>query len=256
MPEEQHISRLVLTLGVPRGTRVSPAQAGSLGPLLQGALMEHVDPGYATELHVSRLHPYSQCCVTGAKDGTLAWHVTALNDEALRQVLLPLQTLDAVTLRGADMTLAVLERSLTTSGLHIVTDEASSNTSTTARVEFMTPTAFKSEKRYVIVPSVRLIFQSLLMRYSQMYEEGGEADPEMVDYLESSVQIRSYHLRSQRMEHVSPKARDVTGFVGDLALSARGPQMLVGLVHMLLRFGEFAGVGIKTSMGMGGMRCL
>lgn len=256
MAEQAHISELTLTLGVPAGTRISLAQASSFGPLLQGALMEHVDHAYAAWLHVQPFNPYSQYCVTGKRDGTLAWHITALNDEALRQILVPLQTLDSITLHKVNMTFTVQVHSLTTTTLKSITDEISSNTASYAKVEFVTPTAFKSAGRYVIVPNVRLIFQNLLMQYGQMYETSDEADQDTVDYIDKNVWIRSYHLHSQRMEHVNPQGRAVSGFVGDLSLSIKGPQPLVGLVHMLLRFGEYAGVGIKTSMGMGGMRCL
>ena len=33
-----------------------------------------------------------------------------------------------------------------------------------------------------------------------------------------------------------------------------GPQQMVNLMHMLLHFGTYSGVGIKTAMGMGGFQ--
>ena len=43
----------------------------SLGPFLQGALMELVDSGYAAELHQLPFNPYSQYCLW--EDDALVW---------------------------------------------------------------------------------------------------------------------------------------------------------------------------------------
>lgn len=52
------------------------------------------------------------------------------------------------------------------------------------------------------------------------------------------------------------KADKIPAFVGSLTLHAAGPQSLRGLVAMLLSFGEASGIGVKTSMGMGGVQLL
>ena len=43
----------------------------------------------------------------------------------------------------------------------------------------------------------------------------------------------------------------IPAYQGSLSLKLLGPQQVVNLVHMLLRFGMYSGVGIKTAMGMG-----
>ena len=159
----RRLSSLTLTLGLPEGKRLSLAQANSLGPLLQGALMEHVDRDYAALLHTMQFNPYSQYCVTGKDPGTLAWHVQGLTDEATRRILTPLQSVDAFEVRGAGMRLDVRERAFETTSLKTVLDEIAQNGDTHAHVEFVSPTAFKRAGQYVVVPDVRLIFQNLLM---------------------------------------------------------------------------------------------
>lgn len=257
MPDERHVSELVLTLGGPPGFSVSAARANSLGPLLQGALMEHVGSDYAAWLHAQPFNPYSQRCAVDKRSGLLVWRIAALDDEAMRQILLPLQAASSFELRGAGVTLEVRGRSFASHSLKSVTDQIASNGAKGARIEFVSPAAFKSGGEYVVMPSIRLMFQNLLMRYGQAYGQDHEADQDTVDFIEQNVQVRSYNLCTRRFDHVD-RRHGVTGFVGELELAIKkgAPQPLTGLVHMLLRFGEFSGVGIKTSMGMGGMRCL
>ena len=73
-------------------------------------------------------------------------------------------------------------------------------------------------------------------------------------YMEWCARIVSYKLHSQYFPHVT-KDHKIPAFVGSVVLKCHGPQPMIGLVRMLLKFGEYAGIGIKTSMGMGGVRC-
>lgn len=124
------------------------------------------------------------------------------------------------------------------------------------RVRFATPTAFKSKGRYTIMPDVRLIFQNLLMHYNQAYAGDSEIDSETLEYLTERVSITSYNLRSRYFPRTMDRSDKIPAFAGTVTLRAHGPQSLQGLVAMLLTFGEAAGVGVKTSMGMGGMQLL
>ena len=45
---------------------------------------------------------------------------------------------------------------------------------------------------------------------------------------------------------------NITGFVGNISIRVHGPETLARYVRLLLRFGEFSGVGIKTGNGNGG----
>ena len=46
----------------------------------------------------------------------------------------------------------------------------------------------------------------------------------------------------------------ITGFTGSICIHIRGPETMARYLRMLFKFGEFAGVGIKTGMGMGAMK--
>lgn len=227
-----------------------------MGPFLQGYLMEQLTEQYATQLHQLSFNPYSLQCRLNEDRKSLIWRVATLTDEARRHILEPLQSVESVSLRSLGYALPVVSTTTKAITVKSLTDIINTADLSKARVRFVTPTAFKRSGSYIFMPDVRLIFQNLLMHYCQVYEGNKEIDQETLDYIEQNVRITSYALQSQYFGHVMKGSSKIPAFVGDMTLSVKGPQTMTGLIRMLLRFGEFAGVGIKTSMGMGGIQCL
>jgi CRISPR/Cas system endoribonuclease Cas6 (RAMP superfamily) len=64
-----------------------------------------------------------------------------------------------------------------------------------------------------------------------------------------NIHIVRYSLRSSKYHLDGIK---VNGYTGRVTLLLQGPDQLARLTGMLLSFAEYAGVGIKTSLGMGG----
>lgn len=255
MNDRQRLVGMVLTLHPADNRELAPFQASSLGPYLQGVLMEHIDSEYASWLHAQPFNPYSQYCLVGPDKKTLSWHVNTLSEEAFRQIALPLQQIEGFEIRSTGMALKVESLTVSSIGQRELTDMIYGAQDRRIRMEFTTPTAFKRANSYVFMPDVRSVFQNLLMRYYQVYEGSNEVEEETLRYLEQHISITSYRLQSRYFDHVSGRAK-IPGFVGTVTLGLGGPQQVCGLAHMLARFGEYAGIGIKTSMGMGGMRCL
>lgn len=251
----QHINVLNLTLTPPSSLELNNAQVYSLGPYLQGVLMEHIDTSYAAHLHRLAFNPYSLRCLPN-DDGSLNWQVVALTDEAHEQVTAPLCIIPAVRIWNLDAEFEVSGRQLTSIPLKDLTDLLALDNPVKARIRVQTPAAFKSAGEYVFLPSVRLVFQNLLMRYFAVYEGSKEVDADTLEYLCGKVKITSYNIRSQYFDHAMGQGRKVPAFTGTLGFTMKGPQQLRGLCWMMLRFGEYAGLGIKTSMGMGAMMCL
>lgn len=226
-----------------------------LGSCLQGVLMEHIDTAYARLLHQLPFNPYSQYCSKDS-DGNLVWHINALTDEAAAYIIEPMRTIDSITVRSRKLTLEPLKSTLETLDLKGLLDVIRQEGDRKQKVRFVTPTAFKSQGDYVFMPSVRHMFQNLLMHYSQVYEGSKEVDADTVAYINQHVKITSYNLRSQYFAYASGEGKRIPAFIGTLTLSIGGPVTMVGLVRMLLKFGEYAGVGVKTSMGMGAFLCV
>ena len=85
----------------------------SIGSLLQGVLMQHIDPAYGEVLHCSELKPYSQYISFGASDAI--WTVQALTEEAEKQIVQPLLSGNFTSLRleHKDLELPILSKTVT-----------------------------------------------------------------------------------------------------------------------------------------------
>lgn len=69
--------------------------------------------------------------------------------------------------------------------------------------------------------------------------------------LEEVLILKNYNLRSNTF---SLEGIRVPSFCGELEYFINAPQHIINMVHMLAEFGTYSGVGIKTSMGMGGIK--
>ncbi len=84
-----------------------------IGSLLQGALMQHIDPAYGEVLHRSELKPYSQYISFGASGAI--WTVQTLTEEAETQIVQPLLSGSFTSLRleHKDLKLPILSKTVT-----------------------------------------------------------------------------------------------------------------------------------------------
>lgn len=251
----QHITTLALTLAHPEPTNATMSHVSAMAPYLQGFLMEKINSAYAEKLHRLSFNPYSQYFLKDRDEEGFVWRVCSLTDEATEQIIAPLGSIECVALRSLGVTFNVMKRTTETIPLKSLTDVIFEKDETSPYVRFLTPAAFKSRGEYVFMPTPRLMLQNLLMRYGQVYEGNGEVDEDTISYIEQHVRISSYNLRSQYFGNVMKGGRKLPAFVGSMTLSVSGPSTMVGLVRMMLKFGEYSGVGIKTAMGMGGIVC-
>ena len=58
---------------------------------LQGVIMEHIDPDYASVLHRNQQNPYSQCLIH-EKDKCF-WYIRTITREAYENLILPMSEL-------------------------------------------------------------------------------------------------------------------------------------------------------------------
>lgn len=98
------------------------------------------------------------------------------------------------------------------------------------------------------MPTVRLIFQSLIHKYDTFSSGTMVGSEETLEHIERYVMITRYHLRSVNF---SLEGVRIPAFVGTITMRVKGPQQLVNLIKMLAVFGQYSAVGIKTALGMG-----
>jgi len=219
-----------------------------LSTKFQGFLMENLEPDYVTWLHEQETNPYS-LKIIHQKDKTL-WSLHLLTDEAVKQILPVLLELKRVELHDLPtlMVESLSMQDLSSEQLFEFFNENQDRSLYT--IHFQTPTGFRSQGEYVLFPTMRLIFQSLMMKFDKASTQMEVFGKDILETFEKHVEISMYKLRSTSFHLDGTK---VPAFIGDVTIVVKGPVQLVNLANMLLTFGTYSGVGIKTGIGMGGI---
>ena len=220
------------------------------GSSLQGVLFRNVDHGYAAQMHEQSLHPYSQYLYT--QKGYSVWCVQTLTDDAFEHMILPLLagSFCQFTLNG-NTDVRVVHKDLEQMQEDELVDKfANVDISRHISLEFCSPTAFKQNGTYNILSEPRLIMRSLLAKYCEVSHV--MMDESVLDEFDQNIRINRYRLST--LAFPVGGGTSVTGFMGTLGFHVSGDESTCRLVQMLLNFGEYSGVGVKTGMGMGGMR--
>ena len=88
-------------------------------------------------------------------------------------------------------------------------------------------------------------------KYSASFENMEMFDEDALKEMEESIEISNYRLKSCYFPIEGVK---ISSFMGNISLKINGSDTLKRYTKMLLQFGEYSGVGIKTSMGMGAIQ--
>lgn len=112
------------------------------------------------------------------------------------------------------------------------------------------PTTFRTDGRYALYPSQELILKSAVEKFAALGAGMEVDDLEAIAQLIAHTEITDYNLRSFRYRL---KEVRIPAFLGRVSLSIRGPEPMVRLFDMLMASLSYTGLGIKTSLGMGGV---
>lgn len=220
----------------------------NISSLMHGILMEQIDPAYGEVLHLNGQKPFHQS-VSEMGENCFKWTICTLDLEAKKQIIDVLITKKKFYMRHKDLELRVTKWNL--SGIsydELIEKYYFQKNSRNIPIRFVTPTAFKSNGRYIFMPDVHFIFQSLINKYNAFASDTSVEGEEILEHFEKYAAIQRYKLKSVRyaLEGVW-----ISAFMGELVIHINGPEQMVNLAHMLVAFGEYAGIGIKTSIGMG-----
>ena len=124
-------------------------------------------------------------------------------------------------------------------------------------LEFVSPTVFLSQGHAVLWPEPHRVFGSLLHRW-QSYAPALLPD-DLEEALAACLEIDAYELQTRVQRYTKGAGRQVwyqKGFVGTCRYRAqRGtPEAVLRVAHLLARYALFAGVGSRTTVGMGQVR--
>lgn len=217
---------------------------------LQGVLFEHVDKDFADQMHRQSMHPYSQYLTREGEE--FVWTISTLTDEAALAMLTPMldPELSSFTIRKRNsVNVDIIDRKLETfDGEDWMYLYYAEELPREVRIDFLTATAFRQNGVYCILPDLRLVYQSLLLRYRETIDEAVETGEEVIAGMTDCSYISWYRLQSVRQPL---EGTEIPGFTGSVMIRFRGREEIIRFILCLLHFGTFSGVGIKTGMGMG-----
>ena len=78
-------------------------------------------------------------------------------------------------------------------------------------------------------------------------------DEDTLETLVQSTVVSRYHLRSATF---SLEGVRIPAFMGEMTLRVAGTQTMANFANMLAQFAAYAGIGIKTALGMGAVEVL
>jgi CRISPR-associated endoribonuclease Cas6 len=222
------------------------------GSLFHGVLLELLPEDVGEILHQSQLRPFSQFVLPTQK-GHLSWNIGLWDDTLAPIIKKEVLALSQIELKHKGLTLDILD----------IKEESQSKeeyftrfftTSAPCRryeIEFLTPCTHKQNGTYTLFPTPELIIQSLYRRYGAFAQDISIQDPEAMWQISQGLQIVRYSLRSAIYYLENTR---IIGYKGKITLIIRGPVELARLAGALLFFAEYAGLGVKTALGMGGVR--
>lgn len=224
----------------------------NMSSVMHGVIMELADAAFAEEMHMQAVRPYSQSVYKVAEDKWV-WSINALNDYAAENIIDKVIGCKTVYIKNRDAELSISDYSVyKTSFDDLFTENyLGEQRKRYLTMEFITPTAFKSNEKYVFMPDVSLIMKSLISKYDVLSTTTDIMDDNLIQAISENVSIVEYSLRSRQFYLEKTK---IPGFMGRIKLKINGGQNMVNMIHMLADFAQYSGVGIKTALGMGVVR--
>lgn len=219
------------------------------------------DPLLSQKLHDLEDKPFSIGSLAGAKreqgqthliiDKEYSFSIAGLNTEVCNLLNEMVNLLPSADLRLGSAVLKIKEVLPLFRGQGLSYQEilGKTKTGTRFRMEFRSPTGFRKNGNQIVFPQPELIMQNLWRRWNIFSKN---TLPEIKDDF-SFIQVSRYKLQTQLLDFGDYK---IIGFMGECAfqMDKKLPEAINALIHSLGFFAGIAGVGYKTSMGLGDTR--
>lgn len=228
----------------------------SIGSVLHGVLMELVGTDYAGQLHETGLRPYSQYVYFDKDRKQYIWRLSAVTADAVNRIVRPmLEMPEKIFLKQKRGHLYIKDRNILEETFYydlIHKFLRSDVFYTQAKLQCMSTTSFKVDKQYTIFPEAFRIYRYLLRQWNQFSTFGMLDTDSILGDLEAGVFIRDYNLR---MGTYGLEGVKIRGFRGQVIMQFKRNVELQRVLALLSYYSQFTGLGIKTALGMGGVKC-
>lgn len=221
----------------------------NMGSLFHGFLMQNINSSYAEYLHYNQVNPYSSCVYKDHENGNFYWKICTLNTQAYEHIIEPLSI--AVE---SSIFLEHNEKLIETRQIEIEKhsyEELFFGSEKPHRIRLLTPTSYKTDGAYSIFPNIITLFNGVINKINAHSENIKMTDERILQELFSAIYIRDYNLRTLNFDLEKIK---IKGFMGTIVPSISKRSDLENLLSFLIKVSEYTGLGIKTSLGMGGVK--
>ena len=238
-------------LQLPEGQRLHQ----SFGSVLHGALMQYAHTDFAEAMHRSAQRPFSQFVYYDKARGSAVWQLAALNKEAAEEILYASGRLPQnLYLKQKEYMVQLSKpQSVKQTSYKDMAEQFFTMPQPPRQAEFnfITSASFKAFGGYKIYPDNVYIFRSLLKRWNAFCGGLVLEENNLEEHLAQAVKVTGYNLSLQQY---SVGGAPIDAFKGRYRLLFRGTQSQNRIAALLAAYAEYAGIGVKTALGMGGVK--
>ena len=217
---------------------------------LYSALLEQMPSEIVDKMHEQGYTGISQYLLYHRDTQNTEW-VISLLDDTIIDVLSPVLTsLKTISLHEDTLHFSLQQMSKTLTAQSLISQALQLPDFHQTKLYFPNATAFKSNGKYTIFPSEELILNSLMKRWNTVFPDANLDYNELFPILFRGIQIQDYRLSSCRFRM---KNTSIPAFHGEITIHTRLSPPMMEIWKLLCLFSEYTGVGIKTTLGMGGL---
>ncbi len=221
------------------------------GSVLHGYLIEAAGRDAAYLHGGDGLRPYSQHCYYDERTDSTVWRINTLNKVSSEIVEQVLKGVKSIYLKQKGLEYQFIQKSdfvYSTYRELLLSQLSRERIPKNVALYFKTPCALKFQNQHVNFPVVKSILAGLYAKWHVFSEDVDMEQKELVEQIAAGSRISSYSLNSR----VFPLEKNkIPAFQGWMKIESHLPVALTSLSNALLLYGEYAGIGSKTALGLG-----
>jgi CRISPR-associated endoribonuclease Cas6 len=242
---------------------ISPRPSGLLGIPLHGlvfAALEQRNPTLSARIHAAEVKPFrigQSRWQGGEGDGPAQLDVQLglLDDTLLPALLGALEVGSRHGQPDTSLRAQVMAARLVTQRSYddLYQQYASGMGGRELHMQFLTPTTFRTTDLDMPFPVPKTVFYGLQRRWEAFSDV--HFGPELNDWIGRAVRVRDFQLRPRTVHFKGARGASMTACVGEVTYQlARPGDAMPAFVRLLADYANYAGVGYKTTYGLGHVR--
>lgn len=223
----------------------------------QNKIFNSIIKNYSTQNYIdflgeNKLKPYTH--YIKKDEDIIYWVINTLNEEAKQNIILPIMKSlpneiydekNEINILIKDKYLEMVTYENLIARNYLINEQHNYIT-----IRFNSPTSFKSQGNYKIIPEIDLMYKSIIQKYNEFSTDYEINDQDVLNFIIENTNIIDYNLKSVRFNMNNFR---IPSFIGNIRIKIKGTEASKNLIHLLLDFASYSGIGIKTSLGMGGI---